>query len=39
MYLDVKTKSTQTIQKAVKVEENAKVSSEKFKVPAGFAVQ
>ena len=39
MYLDVKTKSTQTIQKAVKVEENARVSSEKFKVPAGFVVQ
>ena len=39
MYLNVKTKSVETIQKAVKVEENAKVSEEKFKIPAGYAVQ
>jgi hypothetical protein len=39
MYLNVKTKSVETVQKAVKVEENAKVSEEKFKVPAGYAVQ
>jgi hypothetical protein len=39
MYLHVKSKSVETLQKAVKVEENAKVSEEKFKVPAGYAVQ
>jgi hypothetical protein len=39
MYLHVKTKSVESVQKAVKVEENAKVSEEKFKVPAGYAVQ
>lgn len=39
MYLHVKTKSIETVQKAVKVEENAKVSEEKFKVPAEFAVK
>jgi hypothetical protein len=39
MYLHVKTKSVETVQKAVKVEENVKVSEEKFKIPAGYAVQ
>jgi hypothetical protein len=39
MYLHVKTKSVESVQKAVKVEENAKVSEEKFKIPAGYAVQ
>ncbi len=39
MYLHVKTTSVETLQKAVKVEENVKVSEEKFKVPAGYAVQ
>ena len=39
MYLSVKTKSVESVQKAVKVEENAKVLEEKFKVPAGYTVQ
>jgi hypothetical protein len=39
MYLHVKTKSVETVQKAVTVEENVKVSEEKFKIPAGYAVQ
>jgi hypothetical protein len=39
MYLHVKSKSVESVQKAVKVEENAKISPEKFKVPAGFTVQ
>jgi hypothetical protein len=39
MYMSVKTKTVETVQKAVKVEENAKVSEEKFKIPAGYKVQ
>ncbi|MGA3287018.1 MAG: hypothetical protein ABSD46_06310 [Bacteroidota bacterium] len=39
MYMHVKTKSVETVQKAVKVEENVKVSEDKFKIPAGYAVQ
>jgi hypothetical protein len=39
MYLHVKTSSVETVQKAVKVEENVKVSEDKFKIPAGYAVQ
>jgi outer membrane lipoprotein-sorting protein len=39
MYMHVKSKSVETIQKANKVEENAKVSEDKFKIPAGFTVQ
>jgi hypothetical protein len=39
MYLKVKTKGMETVQKAVKVEENAKVVPDKFKVPTGFTVQ
>jgi len=39
LYMDLKTKSMESTQRALKVEENAKVPAEKFKVPAGFAVQ
>jgi hypothetical protein len=39
LLLDTKSKNMQTIQRAVKVEENAKVPPEKFKVPSGFRVE
>ena len=39
LYMDMKTKGMQTTQRAVKVEENAKVPPEKFVVPKGFAMQ
>ncbi len=39
MYLSVKTKSVESLQKAVKVEENAKVPEEKFKIPEGYSVK
>lgn len=39
LYMDMKTKSMESIQRALKVEENARVPAGKFKVPAGFAVQ
>lgn len=39
LYQDTQTKSVQSIQRAVKVEENVTISPDKFKVPAGFAVQ
>ena len=39
MLLDVKQKSVTSVQKAVKVEENAKVPSEKFSVPAGYTIE
>jgi hypothetical protein len=39
LYMDLQTKSTQSTQRAVKVEENVTISPDKFKVPAGFAVQ
>jgi hypothetical protein len=39
MYLHVKTESVETLQKAIKVEENVKVSEEKFKVPVGYAIK
>jgi hypothetical protein len=39
MYLHVKTNSVESLQKAVKVEENVKVSEEKFKIPAGYVIQ
>lgn len=38
-YMDLKSKDMESIQKAVKVEENAKVSPDKFTIPKGFAVQ
>jgi hypothetical protein len=39
MYLNVNSKSVESLQKAVKVEENAKVSEDKFKIPAGYIVK
>lgn len=39
LLMDTKTKSMQTVQRAVKVEENAKVPPEKFKVPSGYKVE
>ena len=39
MYLHVKSNSVESLQKAVKVEENVKVPEDKFKIPAGYAVQ
>ncbi len=35
-FMDVKTKVIESIRKAVKVEVNSKVPSDKFKIPAGF---
>ncbi len=39
LYQDTKSSSVQSIQRAVKVEENVTISPDKFKVPAGFTVQ
>lgn len=39
LYMDMKSKGMESIQRAVKVEENAKVSPDKFTIPKGFAVQ
>jgi hypothetical protein len=39
MYMSSKTSSTDTVQKAVKIEENIKVPAEKFSVPAGYKVE
>lgn len=39
LYMNIKTKDTETIQRALKVEENVKVSPDKFKVPAGYAIK
>lgn len=40
MYLHVKTKDVESIQKAIKVaENNVKVPSEKFQIPAGFTIE
>jgi hypothetical protein len=39
LYMKLKTKSVENIQKAVKVEENVTVSPDKFKVPTGYAVE
>jgi len=39
LYMSLKTKDMESTQRATKVEENAKVAAEKFKVPAGFAVE
>jgi hypothetical protein len=39
LYMEMNTKSMQSIQRAVKVEENVEVPPEKFKVPAGYSVQ
>lgn len=39
LFMEMKTKSMETVQRALKVEEDAKVPTEKFKVPTGFKVQ
>lgn len=39
MLLDVKQKSVTSVQKAVKVEENAKIPADKFSVPAGYIIE
>jgi len=39
LYMDTQMKDMETIQKAVKVEENAKIPPEKFKIPAGYKTQ
>lgn len=39
LYMNLKSKDMESTQRALKVEENAKVPAEKFKVPAGFAVE
>jgi hypothetical protein len=39
LYQDTKSSSVQSIQRAVKVEENVTISPDKFKVPAGFTIQ
>ncbi len=39
LFLDTQMQGTQTIQRAVKVEENVNVSADKFKVPAGYTLQ
>ena len=39
LYMSLKTKDMESTQRATKVQENAKVAAEKFKVPAGYAVQ
>jgi hypothetical protein len=39
LYMNLKTKSVQNIQRALDVKENVEVPPEKFKVPAGYAVK
>jgi hypothetical protein len=39
MYMESKTSSTETVQKALKIEENIKVPPEKFAVPAGYKIE
>jgi len=39
LYLNVISKSVTSTTKAIKIEENAAVSADKFKIPAGFAVK
>ena len=39
LFMSMKTKEMESTQRALKIEENAKVPAEKFTVPAGFAVQ
>jgi len=39
LYMDVKMKDIETIQRALKVEENVKVPAEKFSVPKGYKVE
>jgi len=39
LYMDVKIKDMETIQRALKVEENVKVPAEKFEVPKGYKIE
>jgi hypothetical protein len=39
MYLHVKSKNVESIQSAIKLEENAKVTADKFAIPKGYSVQ
>jgi hypothetical protein len=39
LYMDMQTKSLQSTQTAVKVEENVKVPPEKFQIPAGYKTE
>lgn len=39
LYLNVISKSVTSTTRAIKIEENAAVSADKFKIPAGFAVK
>jgi hypothetical protein len=39
LLMDLTSKGMSSVTKAVKVEENAKVSAEKFKIPAGFTMK
>jgi len=39
LYMEMKSKSMESTQRALKVEEHAAVPADKFKVPAGFPVQ
>jgi len=39
LYMDVKMKDMETIQRALKVEENVKVPAEKFEVPKGYKIE
>jgi hypothetical protein len=39
LYMELKSKDMQSIQRAIKVEENVPVSSDKFKVPDGYKVE
>jgi len=39
LYVNVLSKSVTSTTKAIKIEENAAVSADKFKIPAGFAVK
>ena len=39
LYMDVKMKDMETIQRALKVEENVKVPAEKFEIPNGYKIE
>jgi len=39
LYMDVKMKDMETIQRALKVEENVKVPAEKFEIPKGYKIE
>jgi len=39
LYMDMKMKDMETIQRALKVEENVKVPAEKFEIPKGYKIE